>query len=66
VWEADYEKPRQDVAQLLFLSCLQVGTQVSLVTMLHPSLTTVAPPPCLPLDIKDWLKEDVKLFDGGF
>jgi hypothetical protein len=36
----------------------EVGTQVSLVTMSHPSLRTVAPPPCLPLDIKDLLKED--------
>jgi hypothetical protein len=35
--------------------------QVSLVTMSHPSLRTVAPPPCLPLYIKDLLKED-----GGF
>jgi hypothetical protein len=37
--------------------------QVSLVTMSRPSLRTVAPPPCLPLDIKDLLKEDGRLFD---
>jgi hypothetical protein len=43
----------------------EVGMQVSLVTMSCPSLTTVAPPPCLPLDIKDSLKEDVSFFDGG-
>jgi hypothetical protein len=57
---------RQDAAQLLFLSFLlsekDVGTQVSLVTISHYSLRTVAPPPCLPLDIKDSLKEDTKLF----
>jgi hypothetical protein len=40
--------------------------QVSLVTVSHPSLSTAAPPPPLPLDIKDWLKEDGKFFDGGF
>jgi hypothetical protein len=30
------------------------------------SQRTVAPPPCLPLDIKDSLKEDIRFFDGGF
>jgi hypothetical protein len=44
----------------------EVGMQVSLVTVSHPSLSTAAPPPPLPLDIKDWLKEDGKFFDGGF
>jgi hypothetical protein len=39
--------------------------QVSLVTMSRPSPRTVAPPPCLPLYIKDSLKEDMKFFDGG-
>jgi hypothetical protein len=40
--------------------------------MSRPSLRTIAPPPCLPLGIKDSLKEDErlldegKLFDGGF
>jgi hypothetical protein len=43
----------------------EVGSQVSLVTMSCPSLRTVAPPPCLPLDIKDSLKEDTRFFDGG-
>jgi hypothetical protein len=43
----------------------EVGMQVSLLTMSHPSLRTVAPPPCLPLDIKDSLKEDKRIFDGG-
>jgi hypothetical protein len=33
--------------------------------MSHPSQRTVAPPPCLPLDIKDLLKEDVRFFDEG-
>jgi hypothetical protein len=42
----------------------EVGKQVSLVTMSCPSLRTVAPPPCLPLDIKDWLKEDVRFLMG--
>jgi hypothetical protein len=37
--------------------------QVSPLTMLHPFQRTVAPPPCLPLGIKDWLKEDMRLFD---
>jgi hypothetical protein len=45
-----------------FLNCL---TQVSLVTMSHPSQRIVAPPPCLPLDIKDLLKEDVRFLDEG-
>jgi hypothetical protein len=40
----------------------EVGMQVSLVTMPCPSPITVAPHPCLPLDIKDWLKEDVRFF----
>jgi hypothetical protein len=44
----------------------EVGMQVSLVTMSHPSQRTVAPPPCLPLDIKDSLKEDMRFFDGGW
>jgi hypothetical protein len=39
--------------------------QVPLVTMSCPSLRTAAPPPCLPLGIKDSLKEDRKLLDGG-
>jgi hypothetical protein len=30
-----------------------------------PLPRTVAPPPCLPLDITDSLKEDVRFFDGG-
>jgi hypothetical protein len=34
--------------------------------MSHPSLRTVAPPPCLPLDIKELLKEDARFFDEGF
>jgi hypothetical protein len=38
----------------------EAGTQVSLVTMSHPSLRTTAPP-CLPLDIKDSLEEDTRL-----
>jgi hypothetical protein len=40
--------------------------QVSLVTRSHPSPRTVALPPCLPLDIKDSLKEYVSFFDGDF
>jgi hypothetical protein len=41
--------------------------QVSLVTMSHTSLSTAAPPPCLPLNIKDSLKEDMRfLIDGEF
>jgi hypothetical protein len=44
----------------------EVGMQVSLVTMSLPFWRTVAPPPCLSLDIKDWLKEDRRFFDGDF
>jgi hypothetical protein len=49
----------------------EVGMQVSLVIMSHPSPRTVAPPPCLPLDIKDLLKENKRfwmegVFDGGW
>jgi hypothetical protein len=43
----------------------EIGTQVSFVTMSHPSPRTVAQPPYLPLDIKDLLKEDMRLL-GGF
>jgi hypothetical protein len=42
----------------------EIGIWVSLVKMSRPSLRTVAPPPCLPLDIKDSLKEDTVFFDG--
>jgi hypothetical protein len=38
--------------------------QVSPVTMSRPLQRTAAPP-CLPLDIKDLLKEDVRLFALG-
>jgi hypothetical protein len=34
--------------------------------MSHPSKRTAAPPPCLPWDIKDLLKEDVRLWLFGF
>jgi hypothetical protein len=44
----------------------EVGKQASLVTVSHLYLRTVAPPPCLPLDIKDSLKKDMRLFDGGW
>jgi hypothetical protein len=49
----------------------EVGRQVSLVSMSRLSLKIVAPPSCLPLDIKDSLKEDLRFFDercfgGGF
>jgi hypothetical protein len=37
----------------------EAGKHVSPVTMSHPSLRTAAPP-CLPLDIKDSLKEDMR------
>jgi hypothetical protein len=41
----------------------EAGRQVPLVTMSHPSLRTAASPPCLPLGIKDSLKEDRRLLD---
>jgi hypothetical protein len=44
----------------------EVEMQVSLVTVSCPSLRTVDPPPCLPLDIKDSLKEDMRFFNAGF
>jgi hypothetical protein len=53
---------KQDAAQLLFLSYLM---QVSPVTMSHPSPRTIAPSPCLSLDIKDSLKEDMRFLDVG-
>jgi hypothetical protein len=43
----------------------EAGKQGPLVTMSHPSLSIVAPPPCLPLDIKDLLKENGRLLDEG-
>jgi hypothetical protein len=33
--------------------------------MSSPSLRTAAPPPCLPLDIKGSLKEDMRPLDEG-
>jgi hypothetical protein len=56
---------KQDAPQLLFLSCLEAGTQVSLVTMSCLSQRSAAPPLCLPLGIKDLLKEDERLLDDG-
>jgi hypothetical protein len=44
----------------------EAGTQVPLITISHPSPRTVAHPPCFPLDIKDLLKEDARLFNRGF
>jgi hypothetical protein len=44
----------------------EVGTQVSLVTMSRPFLRTVAPTPCLLLDIKDSLKENKGFLMGIF
>jgi hypothetical protein len=43
----------------------EAETQVSPVTMSHPSPRT-AVPPCLPLDIKDSLKEDTRVLLWGF
>jgi hypothetical protein len=43
----------------------EVGMQVSLVTMSCSFLRTVTPFPCLPLDIKDLLKEDTRGFWMG-
>jgi hypothetical protein len=59
---ATEESKKADATQLLFLSCLEAGMQVPLVTMSHPSLRTFALPLCLPLGIKDFLKEDTGLF----
>jgi hypothetical protein len=42
----------------------EAGTQVSPVTMSRPSPRTTAPP-CLPLGIKDSLKEDARLLFWG-
>jgi hypothetical protein len=43
----------------------EAGTQVSPVTMSHPSLRTTAPP-CLLLGIKDSLKEDDRFLLWAF
>jgi hypothetical protein len=45
---------------------IKVGMQISLVTMSRPSPRTVAPSPCLPLYVKDLLKEEERFFDGNF
>jgi hypothetical protein len=42
----------------------EVGKKVSLVTISYPSLRIVAPPPCLPLFIKDSLKDKRFLMEG--
>jgi hypothetical protein len=39
----------------------EAGMQVPLVTMSHPSPRTIGSPPCLPLGIKDSLKEVARL-----
>jgi hypothetical protein len=44
----------------------EAGTQVSPVTMSWASLRTAAPPPCLPLGIKDLLKEEEVLLLEAF
>jgi hypothetical protein len=44
----------------------EVGRQVSLVPMSRPSPRAVAKPPCLPLDIKDLLKENMGFLMGDF
>jgi hypothetical protein len=43
----------------------EAGRQVSSVIMSHLS-TRTAVPPCLPVGIKDSLKEDTRLFGLGF
>jgi hypothetical protein len=66
VW--DSPSHRREQGRMLFLSCLhseKEELQVSLVTMSHPSLRTV-PHSCLPLDMIDSLKKDMRLLDGGF
>jgi hypothetical protein len=59
------EKAKRSTAAFPKLFKFREVEQISLVTMACPSLRTVVPPPCLPLDIKDSLKEDVRFFDGG-
>jgi hypothetical protein len=61
--ESEKAKCSTDVFPKLF-TFREVGTQVSFVAMSCPSLITVAPPPCLPLGIKELLKEDRKFFHG--
>jgi hypothetical protein len=74
-WQADFgmapasEESKAECSSAAFPKLFrfrEAGRQVSLVTMPCPSLRTVAPPPCLPVDIKDSLQEDTRLFDGGF
>jgi hypothetical protein len=55
---------RRDAAQL-FLS-LEAGMQVPLVTVSHSSPRTIAPPPCLLLDIKDSEGGCEAFLDGRF
>jgi hypothetical protein len=66
------ERERQNAAQLLFLSCLHSERERErereresrfLLLQCHTTpRRTIAPPPCLPLDIKDSLKEDERFF----
>jgi hypothetical protein len=57
-----------DISTTKLLTFREVGTQGRfLLLQCHgASQRTVAPPPCLPLDIKDLLKEDAKGFFMGF
>jgi hypothetical protein len=69
-WQAEFGRPQlqkkakcSTAAFPKLFRFREVGTQVSLVTMSLPSPRTVAPPPfCLPLDIKDSLKEEAGFF----
>jgi hypothetical protein len=60
------EKAKCSTAAFPKLFTFREVRKVSLVTMSHPSPRPVAPPPCLPLDIKDLLKKDVRFCDGGW
>jgi hypothetical protein len=43
----------------------EVGTAGFSCYNVMPLQKTVAPPPCLPLEVKDLLKEDRRFFDRG-
>jgi hypothetical protein len=77
LWGAEYEKPMRTQAQLYSIYCRLSLAQPQpqnrvrkrdaaqlLFLNVTPLTKNCCSPPCLPLDIKDSLKEDMRLFDG--
>jgi hypothetical protein len=62
---ATEESKKASCSSAAFPKLLEAGMQVPPVTMSCPSPRAVAPPPRLPLGMKDLLMEDERLLDEG-